>query len=197
MDEPRTPKRRASDHDSRDQSHCCQRRRTSPTLDSITPGAFCMPPVVTTVAETPASVLRGDLAILIDTPQKLLMRQQPETLDESLATGGTLEAMFADEARAMHELNADGVGLSLADERVKPQEPMASSPAVACLPSFGLGLSRQRSFAPPEFLTDAENAELKGMQIRCVAAFGRLVRHAVRRKASMTQSAKRHHSESM
>ena len=83
--------------------------------------------------------------------------------------------MAAEEARALRDISLDGrLDLSLGDcaPKAARQSPMP------CMPSFGLGLMRQRAFAPASVLTEVELAARHEEHGRCAAALGRLVRRS-------------------
>jgi len=119
-----------------------------------------------------ASVLKGELSLLLDTPERLMRKH----LDPSLSFA-SLEALAAEEARAYDELVGDDgldrlMAAEISEDQPKPPPP-SPTPAKPC---FGLGLARQRSFG--HHLTEAETAKTNAMRGRCAAAIGRLARRS-------------------
>ena len=87
-----------------------------------------------------------------------------------------VERVAAEEARALRDISLAGrLDLSLGDSAVFKA---TRQPPMPCMPSFGLGLMRQRAFAPASVLTEVELAARHEEHGRCAAALGRLVRRS-------------------
>ena len=120
-----------------------------------------------------------DLAMLLDVP--------------AILVGGSFgSSCVEDQLQLEHEalggVNLDN-SLRLEDDESVGAEAQASPPVLPSMPSFGLGLCRQKSFAPSCFLTEVEAEARDGVRDRCAAALSRLVQrnerhqhHTVRRR---------------
>jgi len=123
-----------------------------------------------------AHALTGDLATLLHMPIAALDLGVPACRVEELAT---------EEAHAMHDItHCPSLDLNLdanAWPAAPPPSPMSRPPPA--MPAFGLGLTRQNSFAPTSLLTDSEAEKVRNTHGRCAAALRRLARRTLHARA--------------
>ena len=116
-----------------------------------------------------ASALTGDLSFLLAAPTALL---------DATCSVKAIEQAAVKEASSLQSLSTGHLELSLEDSgRSKTETDSEPSPvSEPSLPCFGLGLVRQRAFAPAHFFTESEAAAQGDMRTRCANALRRLAR---------------------
>lgn len=128
-----------------------------------------------------ASALTGALSLMLDVPQRSVLEHVAPHFAARVT--GRIEELA--QAQAAQLDNIDSLGLEAlghVDVAHPPEPPppsrqsSSSSLPVPELPSFGLGLKRQKSMTPPSLLTEAEASENTAALHRCAAALKRLVR---------------------
>ena len=122
-----------------------------------------------------AAALTGALRLILEVPQAVVLRRLGSELCARL-NGSGVEALARDQAQALENLETHLDALSHADAPLPSSRIAPSSSKRNELPSFGLGLKRQKSMIPPTLLTDTEAAENTDALNRCAAALGRLAR---------------------
>jgi len=128
--------------------------------------------------------LTGKLEFLFDMPQ-LLMSNDPS--DEFiLPRTGSIEALVAEEAGG-----CDFDRLSL-EQKASPPALPSSTPPLKMMPAFGLGLVRQRAFAPSTMLTDAEVTAIRDTQRRCERSLARMARRTCSVRMAMAHPGSAH-----
>jgi hypothetical protein len=120
-----------------------------------------------------ATALSGSLQLILDVPQAQVLAHINADLCHRLSAIGQMEALAQEQACAVQSLEKQFT--SLASE-TPPPPPSPNRDRTPQLPSFGLGLKRQKSMVPVSFLTDMEAADADVSLQRCAAALSRLVR---------------------
>lgn len=122
--------------------------------------------------DTPALLSEADLATLLDCPTVMV----PNLCSERSVEDELVEEHAAVSSLALEFNLSDGLNDVSNGDQESPPVQMPSMPA------FGLGLIRQRSFAPACFLTEEEAEVQSDMRSRCAAAITRLVRRNERHR---------------
>ena len=143
-----------------------------------------------------AHVLTGALAILQEVPANdIIERMEPRWRAHLEGGVSAVERLARSEARALDDAMATFTGMGMNMPHAAPIATSICLPARSSaqstlvngestppskpknpLPSFGLGLKRQRSMCPPSLLTDEEEAHRVSELSRCASALGRLAR---------------------
>lgn len=125
----------------------------------------------------PADALTGPLKLVLDLPESAVLQHVEENM-RPLISGRIEEiARFSAEEDSVYsvseKLSAMGKDSPPPTGDDEPSSPPPLQPP--SLPSFGMGLKRQKSFGcPATHLTDAEVKVQKELKERCAAALGRL-----------------------
>merc|ERR1719271_266229 len=139
-------------------------------------------------------LLSGDLEALLNEPQQNVMQEVEEQWRGPLT--GNIEGLIHAEAEASSledigrslQENLDLSALSEASTQAQGATAPPPTPVKrtsASLPSFGLGLQRQKSFGhTSSMLADAEIAKQKAKRGRCAMALGRIARRSFRSRPS-------------
>ena len=137
-------------------------------------------------AALPADALAGPLQLVMDLPEShLLQHVEPHMRDlisgriEEIARYTAEEDSVYSVTEQLAVLGANANRASLAsvedEEPVSPPRLNEPSQGLPSLPSFGMGLKRQKSFGcPVTHLTDAEVKVQSELHARCAKALGRL-----------------------
>lgn len=130
----------------------------------------------------PADALAGPLQLVMDLPEAhVLQHVEPDM--RSLISGRIEEiARYTAEEDSVYSvterlsvLGADGSQAAEDEEPLSPPRLSEPSQSMKSLPSFGMGLKRQKSFGcPVAHLTDAEVKVQSELHARCAKALGRL-----------------------
>lgn len=123
----------------------------------------------------PVDALTGPLTLVLDLPEAAVLQHVEENM-RPLISGRIEEiARFSAEEDSVYSVTEK---LStLGKEPLRDDEPSSPPPlhTPPSLPSFGMGLKRQKSFGcPATHLTDAEVKVQRELHARCAAALGRL-----------------------
>lgn len=134
----------------------------------------------------PADALAGPLQLVMDLPESHVLQHVEPHMRELIS--GRIEeiARYTAEEESVYSvteqlavLGADANRASLAsaedEEPISPPRLNEPSQGLPSLPSFGMGLKRQKSFGcPMTHLTDAEVKKQSELHARCAKALGRL-----------------------